>query len=311
MAEENDISDELLARWLSGEMTEAERKEFEKSDAYQTYRAIVDFTPELETSPYNKDVVYQKLKARLPNQPEAKVIRMSRSRWIAIAAGVVLLLGIGSLFFFMNGDVDDTTITVAKGERKEVKLPDNSTVALNANSSISYNKDSWQDVREVELKGEALFSVKKGSPFKVTTGHGTVEVLGTQFNVLDRNDRTEVICFTGKVRVTDSKGKRVILTKGMAARMEKGKLTQDWSPEIKEKPDWQLGYSTFENVPLKDVIEELETQYAVNIRVETKIEGRMYYGAFPHDNLNQALELVFDPMQLKFRKESDKSIVVN
>ncbi len=311
MAEEKDISDELLGRWLAGELTEEERIEFEQSEAYRSYQVIADYSEQLEVGSFDTDAAYERLKQKRNAAPKAKIIGMPRSRWIAVAASVLVLIGIGSLFFLGDSPIENTTVSVANGERKEVKLPDNSTVSLNANSSIVYNKGSWKEERNVELKGEAFFSVKKGKRFRVTTKHGTVEVLGTQFNVLDRNERTEVICYTGKVRVTDSKGKSTILTKGMAARMNKGVLTDSWDPEINEKPDWQLGYSTFENVPLQDVLDELEAQYAIDVKVKADINGRTYHGAFPHDNLDQALALIFGPMQLNYTKENGTIVVVD
>lgn len=311
MAEEKDISDELLGRWLAGELTEEERIEFEQSEAFQSYQVIAEYSEQLEVGSFDTDAAYEQLKEKRNAPPKAKIIGMPRSRWLAIAASLVVLIGIGSLFFFGESTVDNTMVTTANGERQTISLPDNSRVTLNANSSIEYNKGKWQEERNVALKGEALFSVKKGKRFRVTTKHGTVEVLGTQFNVLDRNDRTEVICYEGKVRVTDSKGKSTILTKGMAARMNKGVLADNFEPEINSKPDWIMGYSTFENVPLQDVIDELKAQYDIDVNVKANISDRMYHGAFPHDNLEEALTMIFGPMQLKYTNESGTIVVID
>ena len=45
-------------------------------------------------------------------------------------------------------------------EQTTVTLPDNSEVFLNAASEVRFNDKSWEDKREVNLKGEAFF---KGS----------------------------------------------------------------------------------------------------------------------------------------------------
>lgn len=310
MAEEKEIADELLGRWLAGDLTEQERMEFEQSESFHSYQAIAQYSEQLEVGSFDTEAAYAQVKQRRDTASKPKIIRMSRAQWLAVAASVVVLISVGSFFLMDNTSVKNTTVFVSEGQRKNVTLPDNSTVELNASSSIEYNKGEWEDTRDVKLSGEALFTVKKGKRFRVITEHGTVEVLGTQFNVLDRNDRTEVVCFTGKVRVTDIKGKSVLLTKGMAARMNKGMLTEDWTPEINEKPDWQMGYSTFENVPLTDVVAELEAQYAIEVKVKINIDGRSYHGAFPHDNLEHALSLIFGPMQLEYTKESSTLIVV-
>lgn len=63
-----------------------------------------------------------------------------------------------------------------------VVLPDGSQVYLNHDSTISYEEHF--DPRTVSLSGEAFFIVVSDtSDFTVTTIHGTVEVLGTEFNV--------------------------------------------------------------------------------------------------------------------------------
>ena len=75
------------------------------------------------------------------------------------------------------------------GETKRILLPDSSTVLLNANSSISWSTQ-WKQVgkREVNLKGEAFFDVRKmnGMQFVVQSGGMKVKVLGTVFNVRNR-----------------------------------------------------------------------------------------------------------------------------
>lgn len=63
-----------------------------------------------------------------------------------------------------------------------VELPDGSQVYLNQHSAISYEANFTP--RTIALDGEAFFRVLPGeSPFTVTTAHGAIEVLGTEFNV--------------------------------------------------------------------------------------------------------------------------------
>ena len=73
---------------------------------------------------------------------------------------------------------------------------------LNAKSLLAFNKKDWKQEREVELDGEAFFKVAKGSSFNVITKSGTVTVYGTQFNVKQRDNYFEVICYEGLVGVT-------------------------------------------------------------------------------------------------------------
>ena len=76
-----------------------------------------------------------------------------------------------------------TTIEIVTEQNYEaLVLPDGSQVYLNQNSTVSYEQDF--DPRTLHLDGEAFFMVVPSkSTFVVTTQHGDVKVLGTEFNV--------------------------------------------------------------------------------------------------------------------------------
>jgi len=78
-----------------------------------------------------------------------------------------------------------TTISVPLGSKSNIKLPDGSTVWLNAGSEIHYSSDFGLETRDLQLTGEAFFDVKSDSlkPFNVHTSGMTVKALGTRFNV--------------------------------------------------------------------------------------------------------------------------------
>lgn len=90
---------------------------------------------------------------------------------------------------------------------EQVELPDNSIVYLNNNSSITY--DEAFATREVELTGEAFFSIVKATqPFVVKTTLGDVTVLGTEFNVNSVTEQIEVEVEEGSVELK-AKGKEL------------------------------------------------------------------------------------------------------
>ena len=63
-------------------------------------------------------------------------------------------------------------------------------------------KRNGQTKRDLTLEGEAYFKVQKGQTFSVNTTDGVVKVLGTHFNVKQRNNYFEVNCYEGLVSVT-------------------------------------------------------------------------------------------------------------
>jgi len=86
-------------------------------------------------------------------------------------------------------------------------LPDGSLVLLNKGSEMNYIIDAEQ--RQVSLNGEAHFKVVKGEvPFVVSTTHGSVKVLGTEFNVVSSEDELGVEVDDGEVEVLANNEKK-------------------------------------------------------------------------------------------------------
>lgn len=310
MEANKDIKDNVLGRWIAGELSEEERISFEASDAFKTYDAIARYSNELETPEFNSEKIYGQINTKI-DKKKSRIVNFSFYKKIVVAASILMLIGVGALYMIgSDPTIETTSIETAQGETKTIALPDNSEVQLNVASSISYSKDSWDEARTIKLTGEAFFKVKKGKRFVVKTDQGNIEVLGTSFNIRVRNDIMEVVCYTGKVQVTSPKGRLTILKKGDATRIVNGKHDNQLISYDTEAPAWQNGFSQFDNVPLESVIEELENQYNVEINCKTDISNRTYVGSFPHDNLEQALKLITEPMQLEGTINNDTLIVI-
>jgi transmembrane sensor len=312
MEEKGHMDDELLGRWLSGEMSPEELEAFKSSEAYDTYRHIAEFSSQLSAPSFDQNTLFEKIQAN-KHKTEAPIVQMrSNRRWIGIAATIIVLIGIGSLFFVNWGTSESELVAVNVGnqETKEVVLPGKSTVNLNAVSSIEYDKSSWEEERVVKLKGEGYFDVTKGKSFKVETTSGTITVLGTEFNIRERNGTMEVSCYEGKVKVTDTQNKSVKLTENMSVKIENGRIVDDWSPELEESPSWFQGESSFYEASLENVLLELENQYGVRIEHNKDFSDRLYTGAFIHGNLEEATKMVFLPMQLSYEVVNDSIIVI-
>ncbi|WP_286858445.1 MULTISPECIES: FecR family protein [Sphingobacterium] len=102
--------------------------------------------------------------------------------------------------------LDRGTISTGTAERKTVVLNDGTKVILNANSSLTVG--DYDQLRDVNLYGEAFFDVKKdpSRPFTVHGGGLHIRVLGTSFNVKAYPDihNTSVSVRTGKVQVDNN-----------------------------------------------------------------------------------------------------------
>ena len=166
-----------LAKWLSGELTPEEKLAFEQSEDYKAYAKIVNATEKLKDPAYDEDAVLAKIKEKIASQP--KVRKLNLKVVYGIAASLVLFFG---LYFFMNSAKN--YFQTDFGQQIALTLPDGSEVTLNSKSTLYYDKDTFNKDRTLRLDGEAYFKITKGSPFKVVTEEGIVEVLQHSLRLL-------------------------------------------------------------------------------------------------------------------------------
>ncbi|MEX2234284.1 MAG: FecR domain-containing protein [Cyclobacteriaceae bacterium] len=171
---------------------------------------------------------------------------------------------------------------------RRVMLSDGSEVLLQPESEIiiSISDDIKESSREVRLKGEAFFSVKRdpAKPFIVYTNEVITKVLGTSFNIraYESDPEITVAVKTGKVSVYAKKGSRsdqnqglqseeVILTPNqqLVYHREREVVVKQLveKPEI-ILPDSNLFRMQFENADVGEIFEVLEENYGIEIRYD-------------------------------------------
>ncbi len=217
---------------------------------------------------------------------------------ISAAAAIILIFAITSII-----DTGEKIMT-ARAETNSINLPDNSIVNLNVDSKITYKKATWKKKRLVKLSGEAFFKVQKGKIFVVETPKSFVEVLGTSFNVYDRDSSLDVKCFTGKVRViSKNMMDTILLTPGFAVFQTNGKKLKTYTFDTKEKSIWKDNILAFDNKSLKFVFAELERVFDIHIVAEKSILNRYFTGQIVLKSKRETLENVCWPMHLKYKIE--------
>jgi ferric-dicitrate binding protein FerR (iron transport regulator) len=295
-------SEIFLARWLSDELTEDEKNSFEASEDFLIYKKIAEKSSELVPPEFNKIKVFNSILDKTSNKSEVKVRKLFKPWMYSVAASILVLLGI---FYFLN---QPEKYVSGIGEQLAIILPDNSKVILNANSTLSFNKNNWNENRNLNLNGEAYFKVEKGSDFVVETKEGKVTVLGTQFNVKTDTDFFEVICYEGKVKA-ETNTLNTILIKGDAFRKMKDSLPEKWMISAVE-PSWKKGESSFKSVPLEYVIKALKNQYKITIDASKIDVNKRFTGSFTHKNLQVALQTVFVPMKIDVTFKDEKTVLL-
>ncbi|MGY6647505.1 FecR family protein [Wenyingzhuangia sp. IMCC45574] len=298
---EQEYDTTFLARWLANELSEEELTKFKASESYKQYAEIVDTVDHAEFPAYDVDKNYQATLDKMKASKEEKKVRKLIPNW-AYAVAASILLVIGWSYYFK-----EATYTTQFAEQTEFKLPDGSKVYLNSGSSVTFKRFGWSEKRELNLEGEAFFKVQKGEKFTVKTEQGSVSVLGTQFTVNARTNYFNVVCYEGKVKVETLKGTEQILTRGNAFSQEKE--TQKSYKVRDEKPGMLSKESSFYQVSIFRVIEELERQYNVKVEGKEKIQEAYFSGRFKHNNLEKAVQIIFATMGISYEIKGDVIVV--
>ncbi len=302
----SNTQDFYLAEWLEGNLSDIQLKELITANdflAYQKLKTSFDVISELEAS---MDTTLQAIKNKLPKKiieapKKTKVISLYTKWAVSIAAAFLLFFSV-----YNNFSSTETIINASFGEQQTIALLDGSEVILNAKSTLKYNKTDWKNKREIFLDGEAYFKVTKGSTFTVKTKNGDITVLGTQFNVNTKKNYFTVICYEGKVKVITTNSQQV-LTPGKAVTFIRGTEKQ-WSLED-TNPKWIAGESSFNNMPLEFIIDELESQFNISIDRKNIDQTVNFTGSFDNKNLTVALASVFKPMNIKYTISGNKIVL--
>ncbi|HYF30769.1 MAG TPA: FecR domain-containing protein [Chitinophagaceae bacterium] len=218
-------------------------------------------------------------------------MRSSRRRWWWSAAAAVILLLAGPYLWTNLGS--KSSIQTAYGQVTQQQLPDGSEVILNANSSISYSS-GWDQgkEREVWIKGEAFFKVKKTaskSRFIVHTDQLDVVVTGTQFNVVSRPDKSSVMLTEGSVIIRTKDGIETRMAPGDFVELANSQLARK---AVKEETvlAWKDKKLFFDNTPLSLAVQKIKEHYGVEIIiVDGSLAEKTITGIVPNDNLDVLL----------------------
>jgi transmembrane sensor len=215
-----------------------------------------------------------------------------RSKWIIAAAAVVVVV-LGA-FFIQQGILSRSRVNTQFGEIKSQILPDGSEVLLNANSEVNFS-DSWKQgtTREVWVKGEAYFKVKKTaskSLFIVHTNKFDIYVTGTQFNVMNREDKSNVLLQEGQVILRRQEGKDIVMAPGDFLEFNDNHF-QKRLVSTETVVAWKDRKIDFNNTLLTDALHMIEQHYGVHVKIgDESLVNKRITGILPNDNLDVLIE---------------------
>lgn len=319
------MNDDLLVKYLVGE-TDADENAAVESwlnadeknlNYYNGFKKIWEDSLLIasENKTVDEDAAWKRLQNRI-HEKDVRVLtpKKSSGHWLRIAASILLVSTLGWLgySYFENKSADKLIEIYASNTTLNDTLPDGTTVTLNKNSSLFYASKFKGKTRPVTLKGEAFFNVApdKTKPFIIKINDVTVQVVGTSFNVKNKNGKTTVDVETGIVKVSKNKD-QVELRHG-----EKVVIADQNSELLKSTSKGRL-YNYYRNkelvcdeTPLQELVEALSEIYNVNIVIKNaSLKEKPLTTVFKDQSLDQVLEVIQETFRIEI-EHKDNQIVL-
>ena len=287
------------ARYLSGEMTAAEKVEFLKwlqdsprnvneylqasSMARLLPQALEGLAPAApETTAAGNVVPLSAMSASsvTPSHGARKLAVSARFKMAAsIAAAAVVLVGAR---WAWNTHAEPTYV-VPHGDQRTVQLSDGSLMQLNSRSSARIRYSDRERLIELD-SGQAMFDVARdpSRPFRVQAGPMEVVAIGTRFDVYRRSDRqVTVTVIEGRVEVVDrnAAGSKIKTgarsTPARPMQLSVGQQARAGSAEpsvakvdLTAATAWVRREIVFNGQPLAEIAEEFNRYLSVPVHIE-------------------------------------------
>lgn len=218
-----------------------------------------------------------------------------------------------------SGSLQYNTVETPRGGQYQVRLPDGTSVWLNAASRLVYPVNFHGSAeRRIELDGEAYFEVAKDKnhPFIVKTGKQEVTVLGTHFNVNGYKDESIIstTLIEGSIKTSNlSSGRSRILSPGQQSMVfREGDAIDISNVNTENIISWKNGYFIFDNQDITSIMKVISRWYDVNVKYEHINLEEKFGGTFSRSSdLDDILKVLKILGNVDFKVEGRTIIVSN
>lgn len=313
----------LLAKYLIGSLSSEEMEEVMRwrdlsAENETVFSEVLRLRLSWNTAKYADneriDMALEKVNVRINR---ARRYRIARSL-LKYAAVILLLVSFSAVGW--NYFKPETYMTIALGDSegvKKVTLDDGSIVWLRGNSVLKIPQSFSAVNRTVSLQGEAFFDVAKNAqyPLYVSTNYVNIKVLGTAFNVKtdEKHQNVETVLARGKVALLDKQWNPILdMSPGEKVTYDNNK--NEYATEVVDVnvcTAWRLNQFVFENVTLREIVNQLSVKFNVNINLEsTKLAQRKFRCVINEDeSLPDILKLLKYLAPIQYRIEGKEIFI--
>lgn len=256
--------------------------------------------------------------AEAPRLEKRKIFRSKALKYcIAAAAAAALFLTGAATSELLTGKRQETVLMASSENISSYTLPDGSKVWLNKNSWLTYNQRFGKRTRQVALKGEGYFEVNRDErrPFIVKMQNDLdIKVLGTTFNACNYPslNKAEVILRSGSVQVSDNgRNEHVILKPDQKFTWNEG-TAKISSVNATNCCRWFEHRLVFDNVKLKDIIENLSHKYQTEISLNVgNLADKHMSMTIRDESVEDILDILTTLLPIRWRYQGAEIIIEN
>ena len=255
---------------------------------------------------------------RLNNPPRSVFNQLFGNKILKLAAVIIFASIISFLAYQWNNPVILQELRVPLAQKMTVTLSDGSKIVLDAGSYLQYPEKFKGAERQVFFKGEGYFEVNGDSnkPFVVHTGESIIRVLGTRFNIrtwpYNQLSRVSLTVVEGRVSFqaegAESEKNRVVVSEGEYSELlENQPPTAPKSVNTEEYISWKNRAINFRNAPLREVLDQLERWYDVQIELDDQEPANNRVALYvDNKSLQDILEVIALMNNLQYQQKGRK-----
>jgi len=269
--------------------------------------------------------------------PTAAFMQAQRRRLMLGAIAIAIMLCCFGVLVHLWLSYPPSNPPIDSGRVYETKLGEQRRVELDEGSMITMRGDTRLRVRFVMHfrvaileRGEALFKVTPDPerPFRVFAGNGSVDAIGTEFDVRRYAEHIRVEVTDGVVHVatrarpipgieTDAHPSHV--AQSMAVRLKRGEeITYEMdgsasAPQfinIERVAERMAGFFVFEDQPLHQVIDEVQPDFPRQITLDATVARIRYHGSIKKETIEQWVRALPDLYPVEVLDSGPNSIEI-
>ncbi|EKT4482706.1 DUF4880 domain-containing protein [Pseudomonas putida] len=296
----NDPVAQQAIQWLvqlhSGEMTDAERRAFEKWRAEHP-------SHELACRRIEQTLGHLPGVAREPGLRKVLHSNGTRRQFLQGALAITALASSSAWLYDRHSPLGGVfaDLSTGTGERKTVTLQDGSVLTLNARSSVDVQVTA--SMRQIQLiKGMMhLRAARAATPFVISTDAGLVSLEEGALTVGVKSDGTQVAALSEAASITTRAGRTQLVAAGQGAVFDSQSYNLH-AIAVSAESAWLEGYVQINDQPLSVLIDALRDYRTGILRVSPDVANLRISGIFPLDDTDYALDALAQTMPVVVRR---------